>query len=109
MTIIDPYRFAASGVTASLSTNDPTFIPNTTASLVTITLSSVRGVDTVFTVISTNELVTIDLNPVTISAGLLTGDFAVSSPDGDGVNPFDVTATAAGVTVLNSVELTMVL
>jgi hypothetical protein len=80
--------------------------PNTTSVIVRITLSEMRGVNTSFAIVSENEFMDITVNPTVITAGDLTEDFVVETTVSDGPTPFDVSATADGVTVLNSVELT---
>lgn len=106
--IATPTPTAVSGITATLSTLEPTFQPGTTSSTVTITLSATRGVDTVFTLTADNGDAELMPNPVTITAGNLTVNFSVTAAAVSAPNPFNVSATAPGVVVLNSLQLEMV-
>lgn len=94
--------------TATLQIIGPNIIDaGITAVIVRITMSEARLVDTTFTIISENENVYLDPDPFTILAGATTKDLAVGSSIGGGVTPFNLSATATGVTVLNSVTLVM--
>lgn len=96
------------GVTASMEIIGPDYIiPNTTGVVVRITLSEIRGVNTVFTVVSENP----DTNyypsgVLEIASGELSGDFEVTSGGSELQGPFEVSATS-DIPVLNSVTLIM--
>lgn len=93
---------------AELSIIGPaSFQPTISSGVVRITLNAVRGVDTVFTPSADGDVI-FDPNPVTIATGDLTADFSVSAGGPPGANPLTVGASAAGVTVTNTVQFEII-
>lgn len=94
------------GITATMEyIGDPSFQPTITAGQFQIVLSETRLVDTDFLIaLNDNTGFTIDLQPVTVPAGLLTANGSISGDGTNIVNPVIVSATADDVTVLNDLS-----
>lgn len=96
------------GVTVTLSSADPTIVPTLLAAIVTATLSEAREEDTILTMTSENGAVVIEPNPLTITAGNLSGEFSVSALESSEPNPFNADVSGAGVTSAGPIQLEFV-